>query len=824
METEIESIQFNGIEFKCEALISFSSLTKLLYELAKKHKELDKKVKDLSQQMQDKDQRISDLELQIKINRGDNQKKSLKNDNEIKEETYDDLDENIFIEGGINHIDTESGIHPPPNNMASNNNNNIGGANDQDADDDNKAQNLAGNNVKNDTISELNKSQETKKSKESSVSPEIITKMYKTLKVHTSQIEMLKKRANEHPRINDNIKKNEDDFNSKYNQLKHDLDELAKKFADNQIEFENMKVKVQDFNIYDVFKGEGVDGDIDAAKILIQTLENKVFKKFALIDERAKKNDNDIFKIDDQTKKLKALVESLERKVGKTQEDLGELGKEHQIHKEITIKKIKELRDDLDDLLAKFNKLPNFTEFEAKMQDKIDNAINELLEKLNKNKPISRKSSSTNVGVQMRPEDMEMLKNMNKRINDLDKNVKIQLNNLGIEDIKKSIAQLEADMLKKTNKTDFSELEEKFRQLEEYVKDLNFKFDGLQQFSEKLKNEQTQINRKIEYLSGEYGKLAFSGGKASEGAGKGPIMDVSKYLDLNTFNEYKKDTNAKFEKIKLNLEEFARTIEEILNQLKHTPSDKDFAQFQTIIKNMIEDLRITCNKKYADKYDINKTLKYLEAQIKMLLESNKKAEGADNWLLAKKPIGNFMCASCEAVLKNDLATKNEYIPWNKYPNREEKNYRMGHGFSRMLQMVNNDIIRTAEQNRELYQKGYISDEEKKMGRSKMFEEANSTGGVKLPKVKTNKGNKLNIDGQTLYGTTNDLNTDIAVERERPQIMKIYKMNRNTTNNSKITPPPENKNVSPERRPIELNIKTIPGEEIQITGPGNDHEE
>ena len=40
-----------------------------------------------------------------------------------------------------------------------------------------------------------------------------------------------------------------------------------------------------------------------------------------------------------------------------------------------------------------------------------------------------------------------------------------------------------------------------------------------------------------------------------------------------------------------------------------------------------------------------------------------------------------------------LEQKAEYVPWNKYPNREEKSYRMGHGFSRMLQMVNEDIIK-----------------------------------------------------------------------------------------------------------------------------------
>ena len=44
-----------------------------------------------------------------------------------------------------------------------------------------------------------------------------------------------------------------------------------------------------------MFKDSG-DGSLDASKILITALENKVFKKFELVDERNKKMEGDIFK------------------------------------------------------------------------------------------------------------------------------------------------------------------------------------------------------------------------------------------------------------------------------------------------------------------------------------------------------------------------------------------------------------------------------------------------------------------------------------------------------------------------------------------------
>lgn len=129
----------------------------------------------------------------------------------------------------------------------------------------------------------------------------------------------------------------------------------------------------------------------------------------------------------------------------------------------------------------------------------------------------------------------------------------------------------------------------------------------------------------------------------------------------------------------------------LYKKLSHVPSDKDFSQFQSIIKTMIEELKLTFSKKYADKTEINKSIKFLETQIKSIQESfQKKMDGADNWLLAKKPLNNYVCASCESIIKGELDRKSEFVPWNKYPNREEKSYRYGHGFSRMLQLINED--------------------------------------------------------------------------------------------------------------------------------------
>ena len=120
-------------------------------------------------------------------------------------------------------------------------------------------------------------------------------------------------------------------------------------------------------------------------------------------------------------------------------------------------------------------------------------------------------------------------------------------------------------------------------------------------------------------------------------------------------------------------------------------------QYQDIIKSTLDEYRINNNKKYADKYDTLKNFKFIETQIKTVNENyNKKLDGQDNWLLAKKPLNNYLCASCEGIIRGELDKRCDYIPWNKYPNRDEKYSRMGHGFSHMLQMVNDDIRKNVD--------------------------------------------------------------------------------------------------------------------------------
>ena len=90
-------------------------------------------------------------------------------------------------------------------------------------------------------------------------------------------------------------------------------------------------------------------------------------------------------------------------------------------------------------------------------------------------------------------------------------------------------------------------------------------------------------------------------------------------------------------------------------------------------------------RKFADKIETSKSLRFVEVKIKTINEKFiKKMDRGDNWLIAKKPL-DYTCASCEGYIGN-LTETTQHINWEKYPVREEK-YRLGEGFSKILQSL-----------------------------------------------------------------------------------------------------------------------------------------
>ena len=849
MASKKNVIEFEGMQFKCFSLIEYSSLIELLKLLAKKYKNVDDKINILDQRMIEKDKRISELEIMLKgvsqstenkfpslsdedrekddkvkekekekkdviedLNITEEEKKSEENKEDILDQKHDDNEnQNLNQEKDSNMDKSQSQFQKKEKeeneNLDENDNR------DENKEEEKEKEDITENNIdlspkeisspKNlntenkgynsgfnsgNIIDEMQDSSDKGKGEENK---ELFSKILKKLKAHERQINDLLARNNEFLIINKSIKlnKNEvEELERQFRALKNNISDINRKMLGYNDDLEKIKVKVTDFDVFDLFKGgEGGNVDLDAAKILIKNLENKIAKKFEIYDERNKKMDKDVYKMQEDVKNSLAIVDGMKTKTDRNAELLDELSQKYENKISEVDNTLSELDNKIEIINSKIKSKPDFSnikkDFEKKLKDLEDKLNSKLDLFLNSNN--NNDSEEKEKYNKEKNEILAIIKELRKRIGELEKNTSVMFDQINADEIKKRIKKLETEIDKKAGKYEFQELTDKLRSLDEFVKDLNFKQDSLQQFTEKVRMDLAQIIKKIEFLSGEYSKLTFnkSGQESDDGLSN---VDLSKFLDLNTFNDNKRDVNSKFEKVRLGFEDLSREIEEILSKLSHTPTDKDFLEFQNIVKNLLDELKISSNKKYADKIETSKSIKFLETQIRTLHDAfYKKNEAGDNWLLAKKPINNYVCASCEANIRGELDKRTEFVPWNRYPQRDDKAYRIGHGFSRMLQMVNEDIIKNAGD-----KAGYSSDEDNKKSNIKANNSIINNDknypvntSVKLPKVTRKKpllsGTSVtepnnNVSGVSPYddaenGENNDTN--------KIQIMRVIRKNK-----------------------------------------------
>ena len=849
MASKKNVIEFEGMQFKCFSLIEYSSLIELLKLLAKKYKNVDDKINILDQRMIEKDKRISELEIMLKgvsqstenkfpslsdkdrekddkvkekekekkdviedLNITEEEKKSEENKDDILDQKHDDNEnQNLNQEKDSNMDKSQSQFQKKQKeeneNLDENDNKDENKEEEKEEEDitennidlspkeisspknlntDNKGYNSGFNSGN--IIDEMQDSSDKGKGEENK---ELFSKILKKLKAHERQINDLLARNNEFLIINKSIKlnKNEvEELERQFRALKNNISDINRKMLGYNDDLEKIKVKVTDFDVFDLFKGgEGGNVDLDAAKILIKNLENKIAKKFEIYDERNKKMDKDVYKMQEDVKNSLAIVDGMKTKTDRNAELLDELSQKYENKISEVDNTLSELDNKIEIINSKIKSKPDFSnikkDFEKKLKDLEDKLNSKLDLFLNSNN--NNDSEEKEKYNKEKNEILAIIKELRKRIGELEKNTSVMFDQINADEIKKRIKKLETEIDKKAGKYEFQELTDKLRSLDEFVKDLNFKQDSLQQFTEKVRMDLAQIIKKIEFLSGEYSKLTFnkSGQESDDGLSN---VDLSKFLDLNTFNDNKRDVNSKFEKVRLGFEDLSREIEEILSKLSHTPTDKDFLEFQNIVKNLLDELKISSNKKYADKIETSKSIKFLETQIRTLHDAfYKKNEAGDNWLLAKKPINNYVCASCEANIRGELDKRTEFVPWNRYPQRDDKAYRIGHGFSRMLQMVNEDIIKNAGD-----KAGYSSDEDNKKSNIKANNSIINNDknypvntSVKLPKVTRKKpllsGTSVtepnnNVSGVSPYddaenGENNDTN--------KIQIMRVIRKNK-----------------------------------------------
>ena len=750
-------------------------------------------------EIQDKEEYNKD-ENKANMNKNITYEKS--NEKKIIEEQKNDIEEN-----GSNKINNNQNI-PTDNNIEKNltEKNFSGKKRDISIDD---------NNINSYSSPKSDKNQKEQSSPGGAiVSPDLIAKIMKQLKEQSSKLNILetqlksvsKNIKNEETHLKNHILDNE----SEIKLINDRINSLLQKNEEYDQKLDNLMVKTSELDVFSMFKDSG-DGTIDATKLLVKSLEEKIFKKFELVDARYKKDSLDNLKmktnIENITPKLDQFNRELVRisDMNKQQkDDLDNYKKENQ---EQNLDNINNINNDINQKLLDLK-----NELENNLKNKMKLIENQLKILQNSNNDNNNTFDLLKLGLGNNGLDSEASQALEKKINDLRKKtndlentLKLFMDKKEIDSITKETKDLKLLIDKKITKDDLKELYNfHLSDLDEIndIKDReSITYDELRKTIKDLQNMQ----QRMESISGN---LALLQNTPSNGNAK--IIDFSKYVDNQKLTEALKPFLREFDKVYKEIDSFRRDLNEVDNQNKNyiknsiSKLDEDF-------NNKINELKVFIQKKYLEKFEFHKTIKSLEVQIKSLNDEPKKND-ADNWLLAKRPLKCFNCASCEANIKNDNYNTADYLPWKKYP-RGEKIHRMGQGFSHMLQMMTSEFIKSIEKNEfpTEYELSARNNTTNNISNtiSNQFDKSTVTGFVinnkeqedglqnlkkskmKLPKVKQFSKPKIRkyednlpISDDEFPGNNIEVNKDLVVNSSSPKILKITKKTKQKTGGDK----------------------------------------
>ena len=678
-------------DYDLSLLLNYNMLREILMKLLNNQNHLQNEIDLLKNSNNERDNKISNIEQLI----SEMQEDGIKDENEIepKKEKEDKTDENniqkeenkseIMEENGeeinkdkeINIKKEESEIIA--SDRTSNKSKNISKENEQTIPTPKKKKSLKGKSIGKlqDQIPLNNK--------------ELMSKI-NSLEIKLNNIYTNKDLKNVKQELKNHDLENQSDF-KRIDKIFSDLNE---KLEDFNKRLEDCALKCASIDILNIIKDSG-DGTIDGAKILFKSLEDKCNKKFEIIDarykqevtitEKMKKNVENIIpvfeRINRDIKQLKEVEEQQKEELETTKQNF-EIEKENnsKIQKESQDESLKRINDLENNFVKKIEELEKKMSSTKKVEEK----------------PLFNLNLNDNENNKVDEEKFQILEkkvnDIRTKLNELNNSLTI-FSNEEIQKIKNDVKELMFKIDTKIAKEDLKELYNMHLSDVDEINDLKDHIGLIIEEQKKTSKDCTQLASKVENLNSNVILLQNS----QLNGGHGPIIDVSKFIDQQKFADTLKPIIKEIEKIYKELSITKREFNQISEFEKIFETKERIIRLEEEINNKLTDLQNLSTKKFADKIDTNKALKALNLQIKDLIqEESKKTEGNENWLMAKQPLKCFNCASCEANVTNTPSS--EYIPWNKYP-PSEKIYRMGQGFSHMLQMMTSEFVQTFEQER-----------------------------------------------------------------------------------------------------------------------------
>ena len=522
---------------------------------------------------------------------------------------------------------------------------------------------------------------------------------------------------------------NIDNNNTEIKEMKDQVDKMKSSV-------DEINIKMNDIDIYDIVKDiQFSGGDIEASKILIQSLERKTEARFKFLEEKikddeqaAQKMKTDITDIKNnstiQKNSLTILREQmikLQSEVDSNKRNLSEKIKKNEIEienlKESQSKNLESINNQFQNISMNLYDVSNQNKKNVNM-DKLTDVIKE---EKNEDESSNKKGTKTkdnisdtevdkseerdkmNISTQKIDESNLISKNafneykesMQKKFNNVDRRIQALNSQIKNDYFQKEINSIKNELkTRKPTPQEFYDLSVQVQQFTDLFENMKEENKDMQEDFKKIKDNVSTLLKNYETVILNAASKKMGNNNTEEINDKDRLTILSKmsdFVEISVFNEYIKEQTKFSEKVKKDIDSYRRFSDEIIETLKKAASVQDLKSLEEYLLDLFDEFKDKANKFYPKKSEINKNFKALELQIKQIYEYLvKKDENSENWLLAKKPIGGFSCASCESYL-GDLKENNEKVLWNQLPEREilsTNTNRIGNGFSRILNLVN----------------------------------------------------------------------------------------------------------------------------------------
>lgn len=506
-----------------------------------------------------------------------------------------------------------------------------------------------------------------------------------------------------------------DEHQMNINNSNYDIKEIKDKMNKMKNNLDEMLIKVNEFNIYDLFKDiTDSGGDIEASKILIQALDKKTQERFKFQDEKIKNDEQETLKIKTEITNLKNNSSFEKRNLTTIKEQIIKLQSEIDLNKKTISEKITKNKEEIDNIkekdIKKIEKIHNEVKDSNNQINNLFNIIKMIKEDIEKEKELRKKKEEDeeNSFIPQKIDESnfvnidkftEFKETTLKKINSLDRKYQSLNSEMKNDFFENEINSIKIELNnKKPTQQEFYNLNVQVQQFSEL-------FENMKEDNSNLQSDMRKCKDTIAFLTKKYETVilqAMNVNKSHEQTEESKIIErnniltkFDEYVEITIFNEFIKEQARFTEKLKKDFDSYKHFYDEIIETLKKAASIQDLKNLEEYFVDLLDEFKDKSNKFYTKKSDINKSFKSIELQIKQIYEYlNKKDEQSDNWMLAKKPLGGFSCASCETYI-GDLKENNEKVFWNQLPDREivsinsnNNNNKIGNGFSRILNLIN----------------------------------------------------------------------------------------------------------------------------------------